>query len=84
MSISTVQEGLQYFVMPGVGYIAYSWMNNGPDFLNILTPVGLGDPICAVSNYSLMASEFLKKHPKAMFLQVSSQGTNIILLCTDG
>ncbi|KAF6256765.1 hypothetical protein COO60DRAFT_1461507 [Scenedesmus sp. NREL 46B-D3] len=46
LSLSTLQQGLQHFLVPGVGYIAYAMMYNGPDWLNIRTPVSLGDPIC--------------------------------------
>jgi phosphatidylglycerol lysyltransferase len=70
LGLSTLQQGLQHFLMPGVGYIAYTTMRNGPDVFNIRTPVALGDPICDPANFGLIAGAFLNKHPKAMFMQV--------------
>ncbi|WIA39196.1 hypothetical protein OEZ86_005321 [Tetradesmus obliquus] len=72
LSLSTLQQGLQHFLLPDVGYIAYAMMFNGPEFLNIKTPVALGDPICDPANFALIAGAFLKQHPKAMFMQVSA------------
>jgi phosphatidylglycerol lysyltransferase len=71
LSLSTLQQGLQHFILPGIGYIAYAMMYNGPDWLNIRTPVALGDPICNPANFAAIAGAFLERHPKAMFLQVS-------------
>lgn len=73
MSLSTLQEGIQHFLMPGIGYIAYAMMYNGPPFLNIKSAVALGDPICAPEHYASIAGAFLQQHPKAMFLQVSAR-----------
>jgi hypothetical protein len=70
LSLSTLQQGLQHFLVPGIGYIAYTTMRNGPDVFNILSPLALGDPICDPANFKLMAEAFLQQHPKAIFMQV--------------
>jgi hypothetical protein len=71
LSLSTLQQGLQHFIVPGIGYITYTMMRNGPDVLNILSPLALGEPICDPVNFMLMAEAFLQQHPEAIFMQVS-------------
>jgi hypothetical protein len=71
LSLSTLQQGLQHFILPGVGYIAYTMMRNGPDIFNVLSPLALGDPICDPVNFAVMAEAFLQQHPKAIFMQVT-------------
>jgi lysylphosphatidylglycerol synthetase-like protein (DUF2156 family) len=45
-------------------------MFNGPEFLRVLTPVGLSDPVCDARHYATMAQAFLEQHPEAMWVQV--------------
>ncbi|WIA39195.1 hypothetical protein OEZ86_005320 [Tetradesmus obliquus] len=81
LSLSTLQQGLQHFVIPDVGYIAYTMMRNGPDVFNVLSPLALGDPICDPVNFSLMAQAFLQQHPKAIFMQVSAEFAAVLQSC---
>jgi hypothetical protein len=56
----------------GVGYIAFAWMHNGPEFLNIRTPVGLSDPVCEPRHFAAIARAFVDAHPQAAWAQVSA------------
>lgn len=60
---STLQPGMKYFDMLGVGYIAYMtyWGNT---FV-------LSDPICAPENVEPILKRFMKHFPNANFIQVS-------------
>ncbi|WIA18896.1 hypothetical protein OEZ85_003568 [Tetradesmus obliquus] len=81
LSLSTLQQGLQHFIVPGVGYIAYTMMRNGPDVFNVLSPLALGDPICDHSKFTVMAQAFLQQHPKAIFMQVSAEFAAVLQSC---
>eukprot|EP00775_Hariotina_reticulata_P001702 gene1702-2047_t len=78
MAISTFQPGLYYFELPGIGYLAYALMSNGPEFLNILSPVVLSDPVCNPGHFEVFAKAFLQQHPTAMFMQVSSTFARVL------
>lgn len=54
----------------GVGYLAYAWMYNGPEVLNIRTPVVLSDPVCDAQEFKNITQAFLQKHPQTIFAQV--------------
>lgn len=59
-------------VVAGVGYLAYAWMNNGPDLLSIRTPVVLSDPLCDAQHFGAIAQAFVEQHPETMFAQVGT------------
>jgi lysylphosphatidylglycerol synthetase-like protein (DUF2156 family) len=63
MSFSALQTGIQYFDMPGKGYIAYEqkWGLRGV----------LSDPVCDVKDRELLIGAFLKSGGPAGFAQVS-------------
>jgi len=63
MSFSALQPGMQYFDMPGKGYIAYEqkWGRRGV----------LSDPVCHVKDQKTLIEKFLQKGPPAGFAQVS-------------
>jgi phosphatidylglycerol lysyltransferase len=62
-SFSTLQPGMQYFDLPGIGYIAYmrQW---GGTFV-------LSDPVCAPENFAVILEHFHQRFPKASYVQVS-------------
>ncbi|MCK7549359.1 DUF2156 domain-containing protein [Marinobacter koreensis] len=62
-SFSTLQPGMQYFDLPGIGYIAYmrKW---GGTFV-------LSDPVCAPENFAVMLERFHQRFPNASYIQVS-------------
>lgn len=71
MSYSTLQPNMQYFDLPGVGFIAYR------DALG--ERVVLSDPICPPHLQVLLISEFLKASPKrTSFVQVTSSVAQIL------
>lgn len=62
-SFSTLQPGMQYFDLPGVGYIAYmrKW---GGTFV-------LSDPVCAPEDFGHILESFHQRFPNACYIQVS-------------
>ncbi|MBU2954157.1 DUF2156 domain-containing protein [Marinobacter sp. F3R08] len=62
-SFSTLQPGMQYFDVPGIGYIAYmrKW---GATFV-------LSDPVCAPENFGNLLESFHERFPNASYIQVS-------------
>jgi lysylphosphatidylglycerol synthetase-like protein (DUF2156 family) len=62
MSYSTLQPGMSYFDMPGIGYIAYAnyW---GMCF-------ALAEPLCHPDHRGMLLDAFLARHPGAVFVQV--------------
>ena len=62
-SFSTLQPGMQYFDVPGMGYIAYmrKW---GGTFV-------LSDPVSAPEHFPAILERFHQKFPNACYIQVS-------------
>lgn len=62
-SFSTLQPGMQYFDVPGVGYIAYmrKW---GGTFV-------LSDPVTAPEHFGVILERFQQRFPNACHIQVS-------------
>ncbi len=62
-SFSTLQPGMQYYDVPGMGYVAYmrKW---GGTFV-------LSDPVCAPENFGAMLERFHNRFPNASYIQVS-------------
>lgn len=62
-SFSTLQPGMQYFDVPGIGYIAYmrKW---GGTFV-------LSDPVCAPDDFGRLLESFHGRFPNASYIQVS-------------
>ncbi|MGM0451729.1 MAG: DUF2156 domain-containing protein [Thermodesulfobacteriota bacterium] len=63
MSFSTLQPGMQYFDMPGVGFIAYKnkWGSQ----------MVLADPVCRKDDQELLIGEFIRRHKRCAFVQIS-------------
>lgn len=62
-SFSTLQPGMQYFDVPGMGYVAYmrKW---GATFV-------LSDPVCDPKDFGNMLESFHQRFPNASYIQVS-------------
>ncbi len=62
-SFSTLQPGMQYFDVPGVGYLAYmrKW---GGTFV-------LSDPVTAPGHFEVILEKFHQRYPNACYIQVS-------------
>lgn len=71
-SFSTLQPGMQYFDLPGVGYMAYmrKW---GGTFV-------LSDPVCAPENFSVILEQFHNRFPNASYIQVSKPVVDVLNL----
>ncbi|AOY88501.1 hypothetical protein BKP64_10180 [Marinobacter salinus] len=71
-SFSTLQPGMQYFDVPGIGYVAYmrKW---GGTFV-------LSDPVCAPENLKVILEHFHKRFPNASYIQVSKPVVNFLNL----
>lgn len=69
-SFSTLQPGMEYFDMPGVGYIGYmkKW---GKTFV-------LSTPVAEKINFELILTEFHKKYPNAVYMQVTKEVVDIL------
>lgn len=62
MAFSTLQPGMRYFDMPGVGYIAYRQYCG--------TRFALGDPVCAFADIPRITGQALREHRRTCFVQV--------------
>ncbi len=69
-SFSTMQPGMEYFDLPGIGYIAFMkrW-----GFKMVLA-----DPVCDPAHFEFIIDKFLKSHPTAQFVQVTKPVVDIL------
>lgn len=69
-SFSTLQPDMEYFDMPGIGYVGYmrKW---GCTFV-------LSDPVCAPENFEVILKAFHKKHPNTCYMQVTKPVVDIL------
>lgn len=70
LACTTIQKGMQYFDLKGVGYIAYM------KYLGVVTV--LSDPVCDRKYYQIILGAFLNKFPRAQFVQVSAETAKIL------
>ncbi len=70
MSFSSLQSGIQYFDMPGIGYIAYEqkW-----GFRAVLS-----DPVCHANDRETLIGEFLQDGASTGFAQISEPVTKLL------
>ncbi len=77
MAYTTLEEGLEYFVVEGMGYIAYisfkhffwAWKER---------KVVLADPVCAVSDYDEIVRRFIEKFSDVIFVQASRNLASVL------
>ncbi len=62
---SSLQEGLDHFVLPGTGYIPYA-PSSGITF-------ALSNPLCAVEDYPRLVGSFMDRFPRSAFLHVTPE-----------
>lgn len=69
-SFSTLQPNMQYFDLPGVGYLGYmkKW---GMTFV-------LSDPVCDPAHFEHLLSCFHSRYPRACYIQVSKPVADIL------
>jgi lysylphosphatidylglycerol synthetase-like protein (DUF2156 family) len=70
MSFSSLQPGMQYFDMPGKGFIAYRQLWGAA--------IALADPICAEKDRRILIGEFMRSHPNNGFAQTSESVAELI------
>lgn len=70
MSFSMLQQGMQFFDMPGIGFLCFrkKW---GTRFV-------LADPICNVRDRELLVREFLKDGKNVAFIQISQDFAELL------
>jgi len=72
MSYSTLQDGMEYFIDEGVGYIAFHTLKHP-----LLSRAGrrfiLSDPVAPVSEYERLINNFLADGHDAIFYQISHE-----------
>ena len=73
LSYSSLQDGMEYFLAPNYGYIAYSPIKD-----DIERALCLADPICSKENLEPLITMFLEKHKGAIFLHVTKE-TAVVL-----
>lgn len=70
MAFSTLQPDMEYFDIPGMGYVAYA-RYLGMKFV-------LSDPVCDPSHMETMLDRFVAKFPNAVFAQVTKNVVDIL------
>jgi len=70
MAYSSLEKDLEYFVVEGMGYIAYVSFRH-PFWAWKQRKVVLADPICAVANYDEIIKRFVANYPDVIFVQSS-------------
>jgi len=77
MAYTSLEPQMEYFILEGVGYIAYisfkHWF-----FAWKERKIVLADPICDVENIQIIIAAFIKKYPNVIFVQ-SSKSTATVL-----
>jgi lysylphosphatidylglycerol synthetase-like protein (DUF2156 family) len=73
LSYSSLQEGMDFFYVPKLGYIAYS-----PIKADFERPLCLAEPICARENLEELIRLFLEKHKGAVFLHVTKETATVL------
>jgi phosphatidylglycerol lysyltransferase len=64
MAYSTLAEGVEAFVVPGIGYVAYARQRLFGERV-----FALADPIAPPERWGEVIDRFVAEHPKAMFVQ---------------
>ncbi|MFQ5427797.1 MAG: phosphatidylglycerol lysyltransferase domain-containing protein [Thermodesulfobacteriota bacterium] len=62
---SSLQEGLDYFVLPGRGYIPYA-LSSGMAFV-------LSNPVCGAADFQELVGSFVESFPRSAFLHVTPE-----------
>lgn len=73
LAYSSLQKGLQYFMHPELGYVAYTPLRDGPNSVCVLA-----DPICSKENMKVLIEEFLKEKNDPVFLHISHDTGKIL------
>jgi len=73
LAYSSLQAGLDYYMQPGCGYIAYSLIGKGNT-----VPVCLADPICSIDRSQELIANFLERYDYPIFFHISKDVAEIL------
>src|ERR1700733_7760488 len=73
LSYSSLQEGIDFFLEPAYGYIAYS-----PVTADFERPLCLADPICSKNNLEQLVGMFLEQHKGAIFVHITRETAEVL------
>ncbi len=77
MAYTSLEPEMEYFVVEGIGYMAYisfkHWF-----WARQERKVVLADPLCDVENYQKIIKRFLKKYPNTFFVQSSKAMAEVL------
>lgn len=73
LSYSALQEGMLWYVKPGVGFIQYEQLATVRH-----NAVCLGDPICAPDKMEELLQEFVAHFPDPIMIHISKETANIL------
>jgi lysylphosphatidylglycerol synthetase-like protein (DUF2156 family) len=73
LAYSSLQKGLQYFMHPELGYVAYTPLRDGPNSICVLA-----DPICSKENIKALIEELMKVKPDPIFLHISHETGKVL------
>jgi phosphatidylglycerol lysyltransferase len=68
LAFSSLQSGMQYFMHPDYGYIAYVPLGNEPSSVCVLS-----DPICCAENLKPLINAFLQERSDPIFLHITRE-----------
>ncbi len=71
MAYTSLEPSLEYFLIDGLGYIAFNRYKHWFWSLNKERIIVLADPICALENMHELLGQFLAKYPNSIFVQSS-------------
>ncbi len=71
LAYSSLQAGLDYYLLPDNGYIAYSLIGDA-------VPLCLADPICSITNTQELLKNFLTSYKQPMFFHVSKNVAQVL------
>lgn len=77
MAYTSLEPGMEYFVMDGIGYIAYvsykHWLWAWKE-----RKIVLADPVCAEKDFQEILTAFIKEHPNVIFVGVSLKPAKVL------
>jgi hypothetical protein len=73
LAFSSLQAGMQYFMLPELGYIAFVPLGKEHDSVCVLA-----DPICKTENMRALITEFLKDRKDPIFLHVNHDTAKVL------
>ncbi len=77
LSYATLQEGMEYFVEEGLGYVAFTSVSH-PVFARKGRQIVLSDPLCAREDLPRFFERFLERHPQAAFAVISEACAEVL------